>query len=93
MPKTNFRLMLAALSVAFALPTLAQDAAKTPPPVPAPQTFDYSANMNSDAFGANLFTGAFARQGASQFNPDYAVSIGDKIQVRMWGALDRKSVV
>ena len=88
MPKTNLRLMLATLSVAFALPTLAQDAVKTPPPAPAPETIDYSATMNSDAFGANLFTGAFARQGASQFNPDYAVSIGDKIQVRMWGAFE-----
>ena len=39
-------------------------------------------------FGAQLFTGAFARQGATQFNPDYAVAIGDRIQVRMWGAFE-----
>jgi protein involved in polysaccharide export with SLBB domain len=53
-----------------------------------PQFFDYSANLNSDVFGANLFTGAFARQGATQFNPDYAVAVGDKIQVRFWGAFE-----
>lgn len=53
---------------------------------PLPQQFDYSVNLNSDVFGANLFSGAFARQGATQFNPDYAVAVGDQIQVRMWGA-------
>lgn len=52
----------------------------------APQFFDYTANMQSDVFGANLFTGAFARQGATQFNPDYLVAIGDSIQIRLWGA-------
>jgi protein involved in polysaccharide export with SLBB domain len=53
-----------------------------------PQFFDYSANLSSDVFGANLFTGSFARQGATQFNPDYAISVGDKIQIRLWGAFD-----
>jgi len=53
-----------------------------------PQFFDYSANLNSDVFGANLFTGSFARDGATQFNPDYLVAVGDKIQVRMWGAFE-----
>src|SRR3546814_1778546 len=42
-----------------------------------PQSFDYSANLKSDVFGANLFTGAFARQAATQFNPDYIISIGE----------------
>jgi protein involved in polysaccharide export with SLBB domain len=53
-----------------------------------PQARDYTANTNSDVFAANLFTGAFARAGATQFNPDYAVAIGDKIQVRLWGAFE-----
>lgn len=65
-----------------------EPAAPAPLPASAPQWLDYSANRNSDVFGANLFTGAFARQGATQFNPDYAVSVGDKIQVRLWGAFD-----
>lgn len=53
-----------------------------------PQKQDYKANLGSDVFGAQLFTGAFSRQGATQFNPDYAVAIGDRIQVRLWGAFD-----
>ena len=70
-------------------------AAPAAPPTPAtsistqpPQFFDYSSNLASDVFGAQLFTGAFARQGATQFNPDYAVAIGDNVQVRMWGAYE-----
>ncbi len=47
--------------------------------------------MKSDVFGANLFTGAFAHEGATQFNPDYVVSIGDMIQVRLWGAFEYDS--
>lgn len=58
-----------------------------------PRFFDYSANLNSDIFGANLFTGSFARQGATQFNPDYAVTSGDKIQIRFWGAFDYSDVL
>ena len=53
-----------------------------------PQLFDYSANLASDVFGANLFTGSFARGGATQFNPDYAIAVGDKVQVRLWGAFE-----
>lgn len=53
-----------------------------------PQFFDYQANLSSDVFGANLFTGAFTRQGATQFNPNYAVAVGDRIQIRLWGAFE-----
>lgn len=66
-------------------------AAVDTPPEPAAvfspaQIADYAANMKSDVFGANLFSGAFASQGASIFNPDYIVAIGDKIHARLWGA-------
>lgn len=85
-----------ALSLRMDRPESAIPPAKTPPPLaPAaeipplsPQRLDYSANLNSDVFGANLFTGAFARQGATQFNPDYAVAVGDNIHVRLWGAFE-----
>lgn len=66
---------------------------RVPPPAAElrtqpPQFYDYSANLKSDVFGANLFTGSFARQGATQFNPNYAVAVGDLIQVRLWGAFE-----
>lgn len=56
-----------------------------PTNTPVLKTFDYSANLKSDVFGTQLFTGNFARQGVTQFNPDYMVAIGDQIQVRLWG--------
>lgn len=69
---------------ASAADTISAPEARTQPP----QLLDYSANISSDVFGANLFTGAFARQGATQFNPDYAIAVGDKIQIRLWGAFE-----
>jgi len=54
---------------------------------PGPQQSTVSmANRNSQVFGASLFTGAFARQGPTQFNPDYLVAIGDSIRLRLWGS-------
>lgn len=77
---------------------LSQPAASAPAPAPGinpppPQLFDYSVNLNSDVFGANLFTGAFAREGATQFNPDYAIASGDQIQVRFWGGFEYEATL
>jgi protein involved in polysaccharide export with SLBB domain len=71
--------------------TPAQDTSNVPGP--APQTFDYSINANSEVFGAQLFTGSFARQGATQFNPDYMLAIGDRVQVRLWGGFNFDEVL
>jgi len=54
----------------------------------SPVPFDYASVPQSDAFGARLFTGAFSRGGAITFNPDYIVSIGDKVHIRLWGAFN-----
>lgn len=58
-----------------------------PSVVPA-QPLQMISAPNSDVFGAQLFTGAFAQEGATQFNPDYLVATGDTLQVRFWGAFD-----
>jgi protein involved in polysaccharide export with SLBB domain len=63
------------------------------PVLPPQQQIDYRANLASDVFGANLFTGSFARQGATQFNPDYVVALGDRIQIRLWGAFEFDQVL
>ena len=54
--------------------------------VPEPPPPAATANANSNVFGAQLFTGAFARQGPTQFNPDYLITIGDSIRLRIWGS-------
>lgn len=51
-------------------------------------TPDYSKNLSSEVFGAQLFSGNFARTGATQFNPDYVVAVGDQLQVRLWGGFE-----
>ena len=72
-------------------PPPAPAAKPTPPPGPVP--FDYSINLATDVFGANLFTGAFAASRASIFNPDHVISIGDQLQVRLWGAFNFDSTL
>jgi protein involved in polysaccharide export with SLBB domain len=57
------------------------------------RSFDYSVNVYSDVFGANMFTGAFVASGASIFNPDHVVAVGDQLQVRMWGAFQFDSLL
>ncbi len=72
-----------------AVPSIPATSAPVPEnTVQPPQFFDYSQNLKSDVFGANLFTGAFAHDGAAQFNQDYAINIGDNINVRFWGAFE-----
>ena len=78
----------APLTPIAAQPPSPTESARAEAGAPAPQQLDYSANLNSEVFGAKLFTGAFARQGSTQFNPDYALSVGDKVQVRLWGAFE-----
>lgn len=53
--------------------------------LPAPQAFPKN---DSDVFGGNLFTGTFSKQSPGRFNPDYALMIGDQIQVRLWGGYE-----
>lgn len=89
---TMTRTLLGTPNTATAMPaTGAVDSGAIVPPAPrdeplaAPQKADRLANLGSDVFGAQLFTGAFARASTATFNPDYVVAIGDRIQVRMWG--------
>lgn len=65
----------------------------TSAPPSEPDPFSYGNRPVSKVFGDNLFSGAFARGGAASFNPEYVVSIGDKIHVRLWGAFQFDSSV
>lgn len=58
-----------------------------------PQGWDYSHNVESEVFGANLFTGAFAKQAGAQFNPNYVINVGDSVRVRLWGAFEFQSAL
>jgi protein involved in polysaccharide export with SLBB domain len=41
----------------------------------------------ASVFGSQLFTGNFKVEQFSGFNPNYQISIGDKITLHMWGAV------
>lgn len=37
-------------------------------------------------FGSQMFTGRFGSEAFSGYNPEYQIAVGDRINVRMWGA-------
>ncbi len=50
-------------------------------------------NLASNVFGANLFSGKFAKQSPGRFNPEYSLMIGDQVQVQLWGGYDYSGVL
>jgi len=64
-----------------------------PPPQPLPALpGSQTIGAKSVVFGSQIFSGRFASQGFSGFNPDYQVASGDRITLRMWGALNYEAV-
>lgn len=43
-------------------------------------------------FGSQIFSGRFANLSYSGFNPEYQIATGDRIALRMWGALNYDAV-
>jgi hypothetical protein len=43
-------------------------------------------------FGSQIFSGRFANLGYTGFNPEYQIATGDRIALRMWGALNYDAV-
>jgi protein involved in polysaccharide export with SLBB domain len=39
-------------------------------------------------FGYNLFSGSFSKNTQHRYNPEYLISIGDTINLKMWGAFE-----
>ncbi len=51
-------------------------------PVPAPPVVS-----GPVVFGSQMFTGRFANITYSGFNPEYQIAVGDRVLVRLWGAI------
>lgn len=68
------------------------EAASTQGSVPPPYILNPGLR-DSDVYGASIFSGSFARQGAVQFNADYLVAVGDQLQIRLWGGFNFDSVL
>ncbi|MDJ0625998.1 MAG: polysaccharide biosynthesis/export family protein [Candidatus Caenarcaniphilales bacterium] len=56
---------------------------------------DYGQNDSSiiPVFGERLFLGNFARQTFTGFNPNYKISIGDEVVLKLWGAFEYESTL
>lgn len=69
------------------------------PSMPVASGFDDSQPLPAPAimsrmYGAQLFTSSSASSGVSiGFNPSYAISQGDQIQIRLWGAFNFDGVL
>ncbi len=57
-------------------------------PGPAEGEIDLLPEAELPVFGSRMFTGAFAQQPFTGFNPDYRIQIGDQVRVQLWGAVD-----
>ena len=78
-----------------AAPTVPSTDAVIPAPLPQPlPTLPDSTVIGAKpvVFGSQIFSGRFANQGLSGFNPDYQIASGDRITLRMWGALNYEAV-
>ncbi len=88
-------LVLIALSC-LALPCLAQpDTEQYATPVeidlaadPHPAAAQQASQSDNRVFGGNLFTGSFAQQSFSGFNPNYQINVGDTLYLQVWGAVE-----
>ncbi|MCP5272972.1 MAG: polysaccharide biosynthesis/export family protein [Burkholderiaceae bacterium] len=42
-------------------------------------------------FGSQMFSGRFASEAFSGFNPEYQIAVGDRVTVRMWGGFNHEA--
>lgn len=74
------------------LPDLLPNSQKQQSMIPAQQIEPDAVSPNmtppSRMFGAQLFTGTLGNTIGPGFNPSYRLTIGDRVQLRMWGAFN-----
>lgn len=90
------------LFLKLALPTTAFSQTHMALSAAQPHTFPQTSQLSPyqpptpikiSVFGEQLFTGRFATEHFSGFNPDYLISIGDKITVHIWGPITYKETL
>lgn len=74
----------------LAMPTPVAAPAPTAAPVPAtalPFPTSPSGLGGTVVFGSQMFVGRFANMPFTGFNPDYQIAVGDRVLLRIWGAV------
>ena len=59
-------------------------------PAPGPLPADPARAARPLVFGSQMFSGRFASEAFSGFNPDYQLAVGDRVHLRMWGAFNHE---
>ncbi|WP_425261554.1 polysaccharide biosynthesis/export family protein [Rubrivivax sp. RP6-9] len=57
---------------------------------PGPLPADPARAARPLVFGSQMFSGRFASEAFSGFNPDYQLAVGDRVHLRMWGAFNHE---
>lgn len=102
-PKFTIIIAMMALVLSLSTDALATDNTTMPPtaaPVPTATSEPTQENTpTADSaepqplpFGANLFDSKANSGGSAGINPNYSIAIGDKIQLKIWGALQSDQV-
>ena len=78
----------AAQNIPADLQTTTPSATNTLTNAPQTQPMQNPQPLLPPVFGAHLFSGNFTRASQSLYNPDYKIAVGDKINFRMWGAVE-----
>jgi len=93
LPSVNFRTPSTGVSSITPLPRPQSSATlQMAPPVPDAQILETQIGA-APVFGQSLFRGRFAQQSFRGFNPDYVISVGDTINVQMWGSVEQQMQV
>lgn len=78
----------AAQNIPADLQTTTPSATNTLTNTPQTQPMQNPQPLLPPVFGAHLFSGNFTQASQSLYNPDYKIAVGDKINFRMWGAVE-----
>lgn len=68
-------------------PATANPAPTAPLVAPLPLPADPARSDRPVVFGSQIFSGRFGAQSYTGFNPDYQLAVGDRVSLRMWGAV------
>lgn len=63
-----------------------------PEAIPGPMPPDPARAGRRVVFGSQMFSGRFASEAFSGFNPDYQIAVGDRVHLRLWGAFNHEAV-
>lgn len=85
----NIRINALALAALVTLSGLASAQAQAPSTsVAAPATAVSAASAALPVYGHQLFTGQFREQSFAGFNENYLVAVGDRVSLKLWGAVN-----